>query len=98
MFRRRNLLMVRMSGLRRPVQRLTFYSLGFLTFISSGATAFGQTVAPQDPTEPLRRYPIEFMVDRPSANTDPVNLLRLDSLHPSDELQIKVDPTLARNW
>ncbi|HTQ10874.1 MAG TPA: hypothetical protein VMI31_12435, partial [Fimbriimonadaceae bacterium] len=57
-----------------------------------------QTSVAPDPTEPLRRFPISFLVSRPGTDGTFVSLLRLDALHPKDDLELKVDPDLANKW
>lgn len=72
-------------------------SFTFALFSLGGLVCAQTPPTPQDPTEPLRRYPVSFLVTR-AGTSDPVSLLRLDALHPKDDLQLKVDPNLARNW
>ena len=71
--------------------------------LAAAAAIFAQAIAQQPPvssdaTEPLRRFPISFLVRRPGTDGSFVSLLRLDALHPKDELEIKVDPQLADRW
>lgn len=61
-------------------------------------SAWSQAIGLNDPTEPLRRFPITIMVRRPEFGAEHVSLLRVDSLHPKDDLQAVVDDRLQGSW
>lgn len=69
-----------------------------LVVATASAVKAQSTPFEQDPTEPLRRFPISFLVSRPGTDGTFVSLLRLDALHPKDDLEIRVDPNLANKW
>ncbi|MFI5386292.1 MAG: hypothetical protein ACHQ50_09240 [Fimbriimonadales bacterium] len=78
-----------------PSGRVLAATAGFLATTLALAQ---QAPLGQDPTEPLRRFPISFLVSRSGTDGTFVSLLRLDALHPKDDLEIKVDPDLANKW
>jgi len=85
--------------MRRMRSGLSFRFVAAVAALLAATPLLAQQAAPpQDPTEPLRRYPISFLVSRPGTDGTFVSLLRLDALHPKDELEIRVDPDLANKW
>jgi hypothetical protein len=78
---------------RKPVLASLVASTVLLGFAFAPRTAAAQ----EDATAPLRRFPISIMVKRADSE-ERVSLLRLDSLQPKDDLQLRVDPNLARQW
>ena len=57
-----------------------------------------QTAIASDPTEPLRRFPITFLVRRPEFGAEYVSLLRAGTLRPHDDVRVVVDDRLQGNW
>jgi hypothetical protein len=63
-----------------------------------GASRGQQPAALNDPTEPLRKFPITFLVRRPEFGAERVSILRVDALRPHDDVQAVVDDRLQGNW
>lgn len=53
---------------------------------------------PEDPSAPLRRFPVSIMVHRPGVPVQEVSLLRLSALKPKDEVEVKVGDKLTSDW
>lgn len=68
------------------------------------STNFVQTPNPQnpsaaeDPTAPLRKFPVSIMVRRPGADCEETSLLRLPALHPKDTIEVRVGDKLSKDW
>lgn len=63
-----------------------------------GASRGQQPSITNDPTEPLRKFPITFLVRRPEFGAERVSILRVDALRPHDDVQAVVDDRLQGNW
>lgn len=75
--------------------------LSLLTYAALASARFGgQAQLPplEDPSAPLRRFPVSFMVHRQGEDPNGVSLLRLPALHPNDEIEVKVADRLTRDW
>lgn len=94
-----NINMLRVRSSRRGTPELRSVSVLLASFVLASASwAQGPgSGGLQDPTAPLRRFPISILVRRPGV-ADRVSLLRLDALRPKDDLELRVDPKLARQW
>jgi hypothetical protein len=57
-----------------------------------------QAGPPDDPTAPLRRFPVSIMVRRPGGESDETSLLRLPALHPKDTIVVRVGDKLTKDW
>jgi len=57
-----------------------------------------QEPIPEDPSAPLRRFPVSFLVHRQGVPVQEVSLLRLSALRPKDEIQVKVGDRLTDDW
>ncbi|AIE87616.1 hypothetical protein [Fimbriimonas ginsengisoli] len=57
-----------------------------------------QVIVPEDASAPLRRFPVSLMVRRAGSDLQQVSLLRLGSLRPGDEVEMRVGERLAKDW
>ncbi len=77
-------------------RKLPLFSLALLS-LSVGAQA-SQKPPTDDPTAPLRRFPLSIRVQRPDIGGEPVSILRINALHPKDSVFVSVDDKLKGNW
>lgn len=56
-----------------------------------------QAPTPDDASAPLRRFPIAITVRRPG-QSDPVSILRVPSISPGDELELRLGQDLSRDF
>ncbi len=87
---------IRALGSAAPKCRIASVMLS--TMFLSGTTLCQVSPGGVDPTEPLRKFPITFMVRRPEFGTERVSLLRVTTLRPKDDIQAVVDDRLQGNW
>ena len=57
-----------------------------------------QSTTPEDPTAPLRRFPVSIMVRRAGSESDQASLLRLPALQPKDSIEVRVGDKLTKDW
>jgi hypothetical protein len=60
--------------------------------------AYQAATPAQDPSAPLRQFPVSIMVHRPGADVENVSLLRLTALQPKDEILVRVGDKLTKDW
>ncbi len=70
----------------------------FVAFSCCATVQAQQTGLPTDPTEPLRKFPITFLVRRPEFGAEWISILRVPSLRPKDDVRAVVDDRLQGNW
>ena len=87
---------IRARGGFAPICRAT--SVFLLSTMIVGASRGQQPSITNDPTEPLRKFPITFLVRRPEFGAERVSILRVDALRPHDDVQAVVDDRLQGNW
>lgn len=60
--------------------------------------AFVDQAPGEDPSAPLRRFPVSILVHRQGVPLQDVSMLRLASLQARDEVEVRVSDGLTRDW